>query len=158
VTDLPDQLAARDQLAALIRDGGTSSAIADRILAAGWRPPHGALCHPRRELFARGLCEPCYEHHRRNATLQQFPRSKRPTADFATDYDELRAQGLSRIQIAWRLGMRRNSVDAAYRRAVLRGVLTPDRPVLGAYVVAADGRGRTRGTSGALTPNRRTAV
>lgn len=84
-------------------------------------------CHPRDEHFARGLCRGCYEYHRYHGTLDQHPRHKRPTAEFATDYAELRAQGYSRTQIAWRLRMRRNSVDAAYRRAVAAGALTPDR-------------------------------
>ena len=130
--DLRDQLAdfdaaARDQLAALIRDGGTSHTIAARILAAGWTPPGRPTCHPRNELFARGLCERCYEYHRRNNSLSSHPRRHRPTADFAADYAVLRAEGHTRRQIAERLGMRRNTVDAAYARAVRLGLLIPDR-------------------------------
>ena len=143
MTDLRDQLAdfeatARDQLAALIGNTHITTyadllALADRILDAGWHPPRTgrthatATCHPERPHYARGLCTGCYDHHRDYGTLHRFPRMKRPTTEFATDYAELRTQGLSRTQIAWRLGMRRNSVDAAYRRAVAAGALTPDR-------------------------------
>jgi transcriptional regulator with XRE-family HTH domain len=49
------------------------------------------------------------------------------TRCFIADYEHLRASGLSRNQIAERLGMERAAVDAAYIRAVRRGLLTPDR-------------------------------
>ena len=138
MTDLRDQLAdieaaARQSLAALI---GADLAItthtdalriADRILAAGWTPPGRPACHPNRELFARSLCKDCYDYHRRHDTLDHHPRKQRPTADFAADYQLLRSEGHTRRQIAERLGMRRNTVDAAYARAVRRGLLTPDR-------------------------------
>lgn len=90
-------------------------------------PTHPATCHPLRPNVGRGLCGGCYEHHRRVGTIDQYPRAKRLTADFAEDYAHLRAQGLGRERIAARLGMRRNSVDRAYLRAVRAGVLEPDR-------------------------------
>ena len=142
MTDLRDQLAdfdaaARRQLTNLIDEfvypHPLADKIAQRILDAGWLPPRTyrtratAACHPRQRHYARGLCCACYEHHRSQGTLDRFPRMKRPTADFAADYAELRAQGHSRSQIAWRLGIRRNTLDAAYRRAVAAGALTPDR-------------------------------
>lgn len=49
------------------------------------------------------------------------------TRCFVADYEHLRASGLSRNQIAQRIGMERAAIDAAYVRAVRRGLLTPDR-------------------------------
>jgi hypothetical protein len=86
-----------------------------------------ALCHPTREHFSRGLCRGCYEHHRWNGTLADFPRANLPTDDFAADYALLRSEGYTRAQCAERLGMRRGTVDKAYGRAVAAGLLTPDR-------------------------------
>ena len=119
MTDLRDQLADFD-------------AAARRLLTPA-RPllvlvrPSPATCHPGREHFARGLCRGCYEYHRYHGTLHDHPRIKRPTSHFAADYALLRAEGYTRTQIAERLAMRRNTVDAAYRRAVRAGALTPDR-------------------------------
>jgi hypothetical protein len=148
VTDL------RDQLADLEAAARRLLTIRRPLVLVHARP---ATCHPERPYFARTLCGGCYDHHRGRGTLDQFPTQQRSTSHFAADYTLLRSEGYTRRQIAERLGMRRNTVDAAYRRAVLAGVLAVDRPVVGAYVVAADGRGRTRGTSDALTPDRRTA-
>jgi hypothetical protein len=86
-----------------------------------------ATCHPKRRHYARGLCTACYDHHRGHGTLAQFPRERRPTADFVEDYTQLRAAGLGRTQIAERLGRTRNAIDLAYSRAVRAGLLTPDR-------------------------------
>lgn len=136
MTGLRDQLAdfeaaARRPLVDLITEYVYPDELADKIaqaiLAAGWTPPGRPACHPNRELFARSLCKDCYDYHRRHDTLAHHPRKQRPTADFAADYQLLRSEGHTRRQIAERLGMRRNTVDAAYARAVRRGLLTPDR-------------------------------
>lgn len=143
MTDLRDQLAdfdaaARRQLTDLIDEfvypHPLADKIAQRILAAGWTPPGRPACHPRSEMFARGLCERCYEYHRRNNSLATHPRRHRRTADFAADYALLRSEGHTRRQIAERLGMRRNTVDAAYARAVRQGLLTPDPPAVVGHV------------------------
>jgi acetyl-CoA acetyltransferase len=60
---------------------------------------------------------------RASATLR--PRYK--TADFADEYAHFRGYGLTRNQIAERLGITRSAVDQAYVRAVRAGLLTPDR-------------------------------
>lgn len=110
-------------------------AAAQRLLAAPPRPrlvvvhARPASCHPERPYFARGLCTGCYDHHRRRGTLHRFPPQQRSTGHFAADYALLRSEGFTRAQIAERLGMRRNTVDAAYRRAVRAGALTPDRRI-----------------------------
>ena len=92
---------------------------------------HGnpATCHPDRPVNARGLCDSCYEKHWKAGTLDQFPtkRVQRPRADFVADYRLLRSEGYTRSQIAERLRMTRNTLDAAYRRAVAAGDLEPDR-------------------------------
>lgn len=92
---------------------------------------HGnpATCHPDRPVNARGLCDSCYEKHWKAGTLGQFPtkRVQRFRADFVADYRLLRSEGYSRSQIAERLRMTRNALDAAYRRAVAAGDLEPDR-------------------------------
>lgn len=93
-----------------------------------------ATCHPRQRRFARGLCRRCYEYHRYHGTLADHPRIKRPTSSFATEYAMLRAEGHTRRQIAERLGMRRNTVDAAYARAVRLRLLTPDPPAVVGHV------------------------
>jgi hypothetical protein len=149
VTDLRDQLAdAVDLIAYELGDQTSAQRVIDMLVNIGWKPPRGALCHPRRELFARGLCEACYAHHRDRGTHIHFPGVQRRTEDFAADYAVLRAEGHTRRQIAERLGMRRNTVDAAYGRAVKAGLLQPDRPeVVGAHTTAVDGRHRTRGTA-----------
>jgi DNA-binding XRE family transcriptional regulator len=55
------------------------------------------------------------------------PTGRLSAADFATEYDHLRADGRTRREIAFRLGMTRDAVDQAYIRAVRDGLLTPDR-------------------------------
>jgi arylamine N-acetyltransferase len=118
VTDLRDQLA---DFEATARRLLTQPA---RLVLVHARP---ATCHPDRPYFARTLCVGCYDHHRGQGTLHRFPRQQRSTGEFAADYALLRSEGHTRTQIAERLGMRRNTVDAAYRRAIRAGALTPDR-------------------------------
>lgn len=55
------------------------------------------------------------------------PAGRLSAADFAIEYDHLRADGRGRNEIALRLGMTRAAVDQAYGRAVRDGLLTPDR-------------------------------
>lgn len=133
MTDLRDQLpagwaAAVELIAGEVHhDGARALRIVELLLGAGWTPPGRPTCHPTRDLFARGLCEGCYDYHRRQGTLDHHGRTTRPVAEFAADFALLRSEGYTRRQIAERLGMRRNTVDAAYRRAVKRGLLAPDR-------------------------------
>jgi hypothetical protein len=119
MTDLRDQLADFDAAARRLLNKGRGR------LALVHETP--ARCHPARLSYGRGLCRGCYDHHRGTGTLDAFPRVNRTTADFAADYELLRSQGYTRRQMAERLGMARNTVDAAYRRAVNVGALTPDR-------------------------------
>jgi hypothetical protein len=86
-----------------------------------------ATCHPAQPAYGRGLCRGCYDHHRDHGTLDQHPRTTVPLADFAADYQHLRTYGHTRRYIATRIGMTRDAVDQAYRRAVRAGLLTPDR-------------------------------
>lgn len=88
---------------------------------------HDATCHPGRRAYARRLCRGCYDHHHDHGTLHQHERVTRPLADFADDYQHLRSCGHGRASIAARIGMTRDAVDQAYRRAVRDGLLTPDR-------------------------------
>jgi hypothetical protein len=117
--DLRDHTAAFDAAARRILDQPRP-----RLVVVHARP---ATCHPDRPVDARGLCEPCYGYHRNRGTLDQFPSKQRTRDEFVADYQLLRSEGYTRTQMAERLGMRRNTLDAAYRRAVKAGALTPDR-------------------------------
>lgn len=119
MTDLRDQLADFDAAARRLLNRGRG-----RLALVHETPAH---CHPARETYGRTLCRGCYDHHRARGSLDQFPRARRPMADFAADYTLLRSEGYTRRQIAQRLGMVRNTLDAAVRRAVAAGALTPDR-------------------------------
>lgn len=57
----------------------------------------------------------------------QASRPRYTTAEFAAEYALLRSEGSSRRLIAERLGMTRHAVDQAYKRAVSKGLLSPDR-------------------------------
>lgn len=121
MTDLRDRLPELEAAARRLLDGSSR-----RLVLVHARP---ATCHPDRPVNARGLCDSCYEIHWRNGTLGQFPtkRTQRFRDDFVAEYRHLRSYGLGRSEIAEKLGMTRNAVDAAYRRAVRAGALTPDR-------------------------------
>ncbi len=119
MTDLRDQLADFEAAARRLLAPGRG-----RLVLVHETP---ARCHPAREIYGRTLCRGCYDHHRNAGTIGNYPRAHRATTDFAADYALLRSEGHTRAQIAERLRMRRNSVDAAYRRAVAAGALTPDR-------------------------------
>lgn len=120
MTDLRDQLGAFEDAARRLL------AQPRRLVLVHARP---ATCHPERPVNARGLCDSCYEMHWKAGTLAQFPtkRTQRFRADFLAEYRHLRSYGISRAEIAQRLGMTRNAVDAAVRRAVRAGDLEPDR-------------------------------
>jgi hypothetical protein len=120
MTDLRDQLA--DFEAAAHRLLGRRPDL--RLV---WARP--ATCHTDRPLRARGLCATCYETAWHRGTLAQHDakRTTRRRVEFVADYELLRSEGYTRTQIAERLGMSRNSLDAAYGRAVRAGDLTPDR-------------------------------
>ncbi|MBB3099328.1 hypothetical protein FHR83_007034 [Actinoplanes campanulatus] len=87
-----------------------------------------ADCHPDRPVGARGLCRSCYETACRNGTERQHnpQRQHRPVAEFAEEYDSLADQGLTTKQIAERLGVGREAVYRARRRAISMGLLGPD--------------------------------
>jgi hypothetical protein len=120
VTDLRDQLADFETAARRIL-------TARRPLVLVHARP--ATCHPERPVNARGLCDSCYQTAWHKRALDRFPtkRTQRFRDDFIADYTLLRSEGYTRTHIAERLGMTRNAVDAAYRRAVRAGALTPDR-------------------------------
>jgi len=120
VTDLRDQLGAFEDAARRLL------ARPRRLVLVHARP---ATCHPGRPVNARGLCDSCYETHWKAGTLDQFPtqRTQRRRVEFLADYVLLRSEGYTRSQIADRLGMTRNALDAAVRRAVRAGDLEPDR-------------------------------
>lgn len=120
MTDLRDRIADFNAAARRLLDPRP------RLVLVGARP---AVCHPAREVQARGLCHNCYTTEYRNGRHVNYPtqRTQRKRVDFVADYTLLRSEGYTRTQIAHRLRMTRNSVDAAYRRAVRAGDLTPDR-------------------------------
>lgn len=121
MTDLRDHLA--DFEAAAHRILGQPR---PRLALVQARP---AGCHPDRPMLARNLCRRCYQNARNNGTLAEHrhERTIRSQADFIADYELLRSEGYTRRQIAERLGMRKDTVAMAYRRAVRAGLLTPDR-------------------------------
>jgi hypothetical protein len=121
VTDLRDQLPAFEAAARRLL-----TLPARRLVLVHARP---ATCHPDRPVNARGLCDSCYEMHWKAGTLDQFPtqRTQRRRVEFVADYRLLRSEGYTRSQIAERLGMSRNALDAAVGRAVRAGDLEPDR-------------------------------
>jgi hypothetical protein len=86
-------------------------------------------CHPNRPAWARHLCRSCYEVAWKRGTLHQHPAQKeqRCRADFVADYRLLRSLGLTRPEIAARLGMTKSGVNAAYYRARDAGELPRER-------------------------------
>jgi len=136
----------RDELAALIGNTHITTyddllALADRIIDAGWQPPRTprtrkrprtrsqATCHPNRPLEARGLCKGCYGHALSQGILHQHPLRRHHVHrdTFIDTYQRMRAEGANRRNIADRLGMTRDALAQAYRRAVMAGHLEPDR-------------------------------
>lgn len=121
MTDLRDQLADFEAAARRILDRPRP-----RLALVHARP---ARCHPNRPMLARDLCRRCYQNARNAGTLAQHrpERTIRSRVEFVADYELLRSEGYTRRQIAERLGMRYDTVNAAYHRAVHAGDLTPDR-------------------------------
>lgn len=70
----------------------------------------------RAKHMARRLCRTCYEWARSNGKLFDFPMVKRTTADTVEEHDFLSSQGLSRDQIAARLGMKWPAIERAVYR------------------------------------------
>lgn len=118
MTDLRDQLA---DFEAAARRLLTQPPPRLRLVYA--RP---ATCHPRRPLYARGLCQTCYRIDYTGGTLANVRRIRR-RVDFVADYVLLRSEGHTRAQIADRMGMSIGALNKAYLRAVRAGDLTPDR-------------------------------
>lgn len=121
MTDLRDQLDQFEAAARRLLDN-----VRPRLALVVAKP---ARCHPARPMTARGLCRSCYETAWRAQRLNGHPttRTRRVRIDFVADYQVLRSEGYTRAQIAERLGMTRDAVNAAYSRAVRAGDLTPDR-------------------------------
>lgn len=101
-------------------DLGELVAAARRLLA----PTIGiqatpAKCHPHRPIAARGMCRSCYETARNKGTLDQHP-TRRPQTKrdiFLADYTHLKRYGLSDHEIANRIGMTKDALAQAKRRA-----------------------------------------
>lgn len=135
VDGLIDHADALDHVLVLVHRDQLPALEATARQAPGKTPPQlvvfrdAATCHPDRPATARGLCGSCYETARRHGRLDEHPTTRRvhTTAEFAAEFELLRGDGLTRPQIAARLGITRNAVDIAYRRAVAAGLLTPDR-------------------------------
>ncbi|WP_328465505.1 hypothetical protein OHA21_43765 [Actinoplanes sp. NBC_00393] len=121
MTDLRDQLPAFEAAARRL--------LGHRPKPTRTRASRPATCHPSSAHYARGLCRRCYDHHHDHGTLTSHAttRWRLRTAEFAAEYALLRSDGHTRTAIAARLGVTRNAVDQAYRRAVRAGLLTPDR-------------------------------
>jgi hypothetical protein len=64
----------------------------------------------------RGLCRLCYRHAAKHGQLDRFPAVRPGNRHLVEDYLELAAQGYTRKQAAERLGVRRDTLDAALRR------------------------------------------
>lgn len=80
---------------------------------------------PRRTngVWARGLCGPCYSHHRNTGTLDQFPRKQKPRADVIEDWLFLKAHGHNQRQAAARMDMTYPALARAIERARHDGYL-----------------------------------
>lgn len=78
-----------------------------------------ACCHQPGENHGRGLIKTCYDRHRENHTLDQFPLQPRnpwlPTGPWGRQtlarYEELRAQHVSREWICWELSLTERSIQ-----------------------------------------------
>jgi hypothetical protein len=73
--------------------------------------PVGAVVHS-----ARYLCAGCYSWAEYHDVLGDYPPVKRQAAEIAEEYEFLAQQGLSRDQIAERLGLKRKSMERALCR------------------------------------------
>lgn len=66
--------------------------------------------------FARNLCCTCYDHHRCCGTLDQFPRKTWKAEELVSEADLLRSHGITREEVARRLGVKWASIIAARMR------------------------------------------
>jgi hypothetical protein len=86
----------------------------------------------------RGLCPPCYSRRHRHGTHLDSPTRYRTRADVVDDYLVLRSRGITREQIAARLGMKTDALHQALKRAALAGDTRIDyRPMRPRQRVAA---------------------
>ena len=132
MTDLRDQLADDITCDPAIPTYADAQRIANRLIAAGWRPgipPRTrtqATCHPDRPVESRTLCKPCYHQARDNGSLDQYPLKhgrRRSIADVVDMWQLLRPDGATRRTVAAQLGMTPNAFDQAFRRAVRAGLI-----------------------------------
>lgn len=136
MTDLRDQLATAIGVDPAITAHADALRIADRLLAAGWRPPSAprtrerATCHPDRHVEARGLCKPCYHITRDKGELDRYPvkhRRYRSIADVVDLVQLLDGEGATARAMADKLGMTVGAFRQAVRRAKRLGLLAADR-------------------------------
>lgn len=78
--------------------------------------PRRCAVSARNRHGGRGLCVPCYEAKRNAGELDQFPRRTRRSADTVEDAEFLASTGLTRPQVARRLGMTENAIYQARKR------------------------------------------
>ena len=66
--------------------------------------------------IGRGLCGRCYYFAQQFGVLHEYPRINRPYTWTWEDYDELAAQGYSRLHAAERLGLTKAALEKAIER------------------------------------------
>ena len=71
--------------------------------------------------IGRGLCSNCHDRHRRNGTLDEFPRATWSRDDLMTEWDLLRRCGVPRRDAAARIGVTWEAFDRAFWRARAAG-------------------------------------
>lgn len=89
-------------------------------------PPRAAYgdaptCHPDRPHHARGLCRTCWQQAYRGDKLGHRPRRKAPEGDILDEFARLHETGLLHKQIAHRLGITPNMLNARLSRARAAG-------------------------------------
>lgn len=65
----------------------------------------------------RGLCRACYQRHWRAGNLAGLPRANYARAELLAEHAHLAADGVSRPEVARRLGMTDGGLYQALRRA-----------------------------------------
>lgn len=85
-----------------------------RVKCLSCKQPPKNWSHPTP---VRGLCPPCYKHHRLAGTLDQFPRVLKRRSEVAEDWEFLQGQGYTYRQAADRLGMSYDAFCTAIARA-----------------------------------------
>ena len=66
--------------------------------------------------WRRGLCNACYERHRRAGTLNHAPAHSLPLDYVAEEWAFLSSWGLGRAEVAARLGMTKKAFEKALAR------------------------------------------